>query len=158
MFKKLIVKQANPMCGWVKFGVLLLFPSFIYSHEIWAVAVFILIQITASFIFPKPKESQKIDFMYHAIRGIYLEFVGEAKHYSVFWQRMLGSKKYKVITVLFYAIYFVFSVFLLWHDFLQLGSLFYYVGISLLLSAITDYADISKNHPISESWNEEMEG
>ena len=157
MFKRLIVKQANPMCGWIKFGVLLLFPSFIYSHEIWAVAVFLLIQIIVSFAFPRPTESQKIDFMYHAIRGIYLEFVGEAKHNSVFWQRMLGSKKHKAMTVLLYIIYFIFSCFLLWHDFLQLGSLFYYIGISLLLSAITDYADISKTHPISESWDEALE-
>ena len=157
MFKKLIVKQANPMCGWIKFGILLLFPSFIYSHEIWAVGVFLLIQIIVSFTFPKPKESQKIDFMYHMVRGVYLEFVGEAKHYSVFWQRMLGNKIHKTITVLLYIIYFVFSSFLLWHDFLQLGSLFYYMGISLLLSALTDYADISKNNPISESWDEELE-
>ena len=158
MFKKLIVKQANPYCGWIKFGVLLLFPSFIYSHEIWAVAVFLLIQIIVSFSFPKPKESQKIDFMYHMVRGVYLEFVGEAIHYSVFWQRMLGKKSYKIMTLSLYVMYFVFSSFLLWHDYLQLGSLFYYAGISLLLSALTDYADISKNHPMSESWTQALEG
>lgn len=157
MFKKLIIKQANPFCGWIKFGVLLLFPSFIYSHEIWAIAVFLLILIIVSFSLPRPSESQKIDFMYHAIRGIYLEFVGEAKHYSAFWQKMMGNNIYKTMTVLLYVTNFVFSSFLLWHDYLQLGSLFYYIGISFLLSAITDYANISKTQPISESWDKALE-
>lgn len=154
MIEKLIAKQAHPWCLWSKLGVLLLFPSFIYAHEVWAVLGFLILQVIFTFAFPIPPKELRIDFAYHAIRGMFLEFTREAEHYSAFWRRIFGSPFKKILVINLYIFYFLFSVYLLWEDYLIFGSVLYYVGVSLVFSVLTDYADISKVTPKSKRWDE----
>ncbi len=143
--KKMLVQQMNSYFAWVKMGVFLVLPSFVYEWGWWSVLLMFVLLGGLFFLLSKMEKKHGLDFMGHATRGVYLEYIGESEFITPIYKTILGETWKKIACILVVLIYIFFTLSLIEDDHLIIGSLLYYPCMLKIIRLLVEYADISKN-------------
>jgi len=145
---------SNPINNWLKLYFGLLLPILIYSRNIFLIAMVIIILLIITFLPRKMTEMMKIDFMYQAVRGYYLLLKKEIAYYSDFGKKYLSKTSILVCLYAICCLGFIFSIILLWQQYLILGSFLFYFFVEIKLLYLNECANASKHFSTPTSWEE----
>ena len=154
MYWKYLIKQINPWSTWSRFFLALCLPSAIYLQDMMLIIVLAVASTLLAIVVPIMRNKIEIEFLYHVIRGHFLELKGLVPHKSIIWRILLGSGIMKFITVTILMTLFGFSIYLLWNGNLFVGSAIFYALLSLKMCVLSEWSNLSKMTPSNQDWDD----
>ena len=154
MYWKYLIKQINPWSTWGRIFLSLCLPPAIYLHNIAMIIGLSVTSLLLTVVFPVMRNKIEIEFLFHAVRGHFLELKGVVPHNSMIWRILLGSAIMKFITVTILMTLFGFSIYLLWNENLFWGSAIFYAIISLKMCMLSEWSNLSKMTPSDKDWDD----
>ncbi len=154
MYWKYLIKQINPWNTWTRIFLALCLPPAIYLQNVMLITILMVLLLLLALVFPVMRNKFEIEFLYHAMRGHFLELKGLVPHNSMVWRILLGSAIMKFITVTILAGLFGFSIYLLWNGNLFWGSAIFYALLSLKICVLSEWSNLSKMTPSNKDWDD----
>ena len=154
MYWKYLIKQINPWNTWTRIFLVLCLPSAIYLQNTKIIIILMVLLLLLALVFPVMKNKIEIEFLYHAMRGHFLELKGVIPHNSVIWRVLMGSIIMKIITSTITLVLIVASLYLLWNGDLFWGSAIFYAIVALQLCLLSEWSNLSKMTPLNQEWDE----
>ena len=154
MYWKYLIKQINPWNTWTRIFLVLCLPSAIYLQNMRIIIILMLVLLLLALIFPVMKNKIEIEYLYHAMRGHFLELKGVIPHDSMIWRILMGSIVMKIITSTITLVLILASLYLLWNGNLFWGSAIFYAIVALQLCLLSEWSNLSKLTPSNQEWDE----
>ncbi len=154
MYWKYLIKQINPWSTWTRLFLALCLPPAIYLQDMMLIIVLVVASLLLTLISPITRKKIEIEYLFHVIRGHFLEISGKVPHNSMIWRILLGSVVMKIITFTILMVLFGFSIYLLWNGSLFWGSAVFYAIISLKLCMLSEWSNLSKMTPSDQDWDD----
>ena len=154
MYWKYLIKQINPWSTWTRLFLALCLPPAIYLQDMMLIIVLVVASLLLTVVVPTNRKKIEIEFLFHVVRGHFLELKGLVPHNSMIWRILLGSAIMKFITVAILAGLFGFSIYLLWNENLFWGSFIFYAIISLKMCVLSEWSNLSKMTPSDQDWDD----
>ena len=154
MYWEYLIKQINPWNTWGRLFLALCLPPAIYLQDTMLIIVLAVASLLLTVIVPTMRKKVEIEFLFHVVRGHFLELRGLVPHNSMIWRILLGSAIMKFITVAILASLFGFSIYLLWNGNLFWGSVIFYALLSLKMCVLSEWSNLSKMTPSDKDWDD----
>ena len=154
MYWKYLIKQINPWSTWSRLFLALCLPPAIYLQDMMLIVVLVVASLVLTLVSPITKKKIEIEFLFHVIRGHFLEISGKVPHNSMIWRILMGSAIMKFVTFTILAGLFGFSIYLLWNENLFWGSAIFYAIISLKMCVLSEWSNLSKMTPSNQEWDD----
>ena len=154
MYWKYLIKQINPWNTWTRIFLALCLPPAIYLQNVMLITILMVLLLLLALVFPVMRNKFEIEFLYHAMRGHFLELKGVIPHDSMVWRVLMGSIVMKIITSTIILVLILASLYLLWNGNLFWGSAIFYAIVALQLCLISEWSNLSKLTPSNQEWDD----
>ena len=154
MYWKYLIKQINPWNTWTRIFLVLCLPSAIYLQNMRIIIILMLVLLLLALVFPVMRNKIEIEYLYHAMRGHFLELKGVIPHDSMVWRILMGGLVMKIITSTITLVLILASLYLLWNGNLFWGSAIFYAIVALQLCLVSEWSNLSKMTPSNQEWDD----